>query len=172
MRESAFPMKSKKPLRQFTKHDANKSRLDLLPAKAILFVGHQLAHGARLYAPGNWAKCPDPDRYIAAMLRHGVKHSGGEFIDRDNGLPHLAAVATNALFALELILNQCEDKPPMGNYFALVERKGDKRGVVRKRFKEYTPAFNYMEDHNLDPDKYVIKTVPAKVKVGATTKVH
>lgn len=156
---------------KFTKHDSGKSRLDLLPSRAIFYVGHQLGHGARKYAPGNWKKCKDPERYVAAMLRHGVKHSGGEFIDPDNGLPHLAAVATNALFALELILNQCQDRAPMGNFFALIERKSKKRGVVRKRFKEYTPAFNYMEANDLDQDKYVIKTVPASIKVGATTKV-
>lgn len=142
-----------------------------MPAKAILFVGHQLGHGARLYAPGNWKKCKDPARYVAAGLRHYMKHVDGEFIDRDNGLPHLAAVATNALFALELILNQGHDKAPMGNFFAVVEKKSRRRGVVVKRFKEYTPAFNYLEAKELDPSKYVIKTVPAKVKVGASTKV-
>lgn len=160
-----------KALRKFTKHDQGKSRLDLLPGRAILFVGHQLGHGANRYAPGNWRKCKDPARYVAALLRHSMHHVNGEFIDRDNGLPHLAAVATNALFALELILNQGQDKAPMGNYFALVEKKSHKRGVVRKRFKAYNPAFEYLESNGLDPDEYVIKTVPASVKVGASTKV-
>ena len=155
----------------FTKHDRYKSRLDLLPSKALLYVGHQLGHGARIYAPGNWKKCTDPARYVGAALRHLIKHIDNKFIDQDNGLPHLSAVATNALFALELILNQGQDVATMGNFFALVEKKSRKRGVIRKRWKEYTPAFEYLESHDLDPDKYVIKTVPSSVKVGSTTKV-
>lgn len=164
------PGKTKK-LSKFTKHDSFKSRLDLLPAKAVFYVGHQLGHGARIYAPGNWKKCKDPARYVAAALRHIMKHVDGEFIDRDNGLPHLAAVATNAMFALELILNQGHDEAPMGNYFALVEKRSRKRGVILKRFKTYSPAVDYLEEQELDPAKYIIKTVPAAVKVGATTKV-
>lgn len=165
-------MRKTKKSKGFTKHDSAKSRLDLLPPKALLFVGQGLGHGARKYAPGNWRKCKDPDRYIGAGLRHTVKHMDGEFLDKESGLPHLALVAVNAMFALELILNQGQDKAPMGNYFALIEKKGKRRGVVRKRFKEYTPAFNYLEAHDLNPNKYVIKTVPAAVKVGASTKVN
>lgn len=174
MRQSRLLMKARKikVLTKFTKHDSHKSRLDLLPGKAMLFVGHVLGHGAREYAPGNWKKCRDPERYVAALLRHGIKHTDGEFIDKDSGLPHLACVATSALFALDLILNQGQDKAPMGNYFALVQKRSKKRGVVLKRFRGYTPAFNYLEDRELDPTRFIIKTVPAKVKVGCTTNVH
>jgi hypothetical protein len=167
-------MKSRKTkaLTKFTKHDAYKSRLDLLPPTATEYVGHVLGHGARKYAPNNWKKCANPERYIAAGMRHYVKHLKGEFLDQDSGLPHLAAVATNALFALELIFNQGQDKAPMGNYFALIEKKSKKRGVVRKRFRGYEPAHSYLEANGLNPDDYVIKTVPAAVKVGSTTKVN
>lgn len=158
-------------LSKFTKHDGAKSRLDLLPPYALEFVGHVLGHGAKIYAPGNWKKCKDPERYIAAGLRHYMKHMKGEFLDKDSGFPHLSCVAVNALFALDLILNQGQDSYTMGNYFALVEKKGKKRGVVRKRFANFSSAWEYLEDHELDVDKHVIKTVPAKVKVGATTKI-
>lgn len=161
--------KKTKALTKFTKHDSSKSRLDLLPAKATLYVGHVLGHGAQKYAPGNWKKCKDPERYIAAGLRHYMAHLDGEFLDKESLLPHLACVATNALFALDLILNQGQDSFTMGNYFAVVERRSKTRGVVKKRFKDYNKAISYIETEGLDPNSTVVKTVPPSVKVGAKT---
>jgi hypothetical protein len=97
--------------RKFTKHDSDKSRLDLLPAEAIELVGFVLAHGARKYAPGNWKLCKDPNRYTGAMLRHAMRELAGEDLDPESGVYHLAHAACNALFALEIKLLQKKKKP-------------------------------------------------------------
>lgn len=164
---SKTPRESKK----FTKNDAFKSRLDLLPPDAIEWVGHALGHGARFYAPNNWRKCKDPARYVAASLRHILKHMKGQFLDRDSGLPHLACGAVNLLFALDLNLTRGHDSYTMGNYFALIEKRSKKRGVIKRRFKGFEPAWKYLEENQLDPSKYVIKTVIAAEKVGQCVRV-
>ncbi len=91
-------------MRKFTKYDQGKSRLDLLPPLAIELVGHVLAHGAIKYAPGNWRLCKDPNRYIAAMLRHTFAELRGEDLDPESEIFHLAHAACCALFALEIKL--------------------------------------------------------------------
>lgn len=153
---------------KFTKHDGMKSRLDLLPGKAIELVGYALRHGAKEYAPDNWRKCKDPQRYIAALLRHVMQHQDGESTDSDSGLLHLALAATNALFALELFfkLGQDNGMDKRFNYFALIERKSKKRGVVKKRFRSYEAAWKYLTSHELEPSKAIIKTVNPADKVG------
>lgn len=95
---------------KFTKYDHGKSRLDLLPPKAIELVGYVLAYGAVKYKPGNWKLCEDPNRYIAAMLRHGMKELDGEELDPESDLYHLAHAACCALFALEIKLIQKNKK--------------------------------------------------------------
>ena len=90
--------------KKFRKNDQGKSRLDLLPPLAIELVGHVLAHGARKYSPGNWRLCKDPDRYIAAMLRHAMAELRGEDLDSESEMYHLAHAACCALFALEIKL--------------------------------------------------------------------
>lgn len=96
---------------KFQKHDHGKSRLDLLPPLAIELVGYVLAHGARKYAPGNWKLCKDPNRYIAAMLRHAMRQLAGEDLDPESEIYHLAHAACCALFALEIKLIHPERKP-------------------------------------------------------------
>ncbi len=154
---------------KFTKHDQLKSRLDLLPPDAIELVGWVLRHGGIKYVPGNWRKCKDPERYVAASLRHIFKHLGGEFTDSDSGLPHLAHAICSGLFALDLHIKARHNKR-LGNYFALITRKSKHRGVVFRRFKTYEAAWAYLTKLELDPADNVIKTVPYNVKVGASTK--
>lgn len=97
---------------KFKKNDSKKSRLDLLPPLAIELVGHVLALGARKYAPNNWRKCKDPERYIGAMLRHAMRELAGEDLDPESELYHLAHAACSALFALEIkILKNAKRKP-------------------------------------------------------------
>lgn len=154
---------------RFTKHDSRKPRLDLVPSRALEVVGHVLRHGARTYAPRNWEKCTDPSRYVAALLRHANKHVGREFCDPDSGLPHLASAIASGLFALDLYLRGVEDWTVASNYFAIVERTGKTRGIVKKRFRSWVKAMEYFEDRELDIAKYTIKTVPESDKVGVST---
>lgn len=156
-------------LRRFVKHDGFKSSLDLLPPFALELVGYCLRYGALKYAPGNWAKCKNPSRYIAAMLRHTLKHMQGEFTDLESGLPHLACAITSGLFALDLYARGVHDKT-MGNYFAVVKRTSKRSGQILKRFNGFEPAWGYLTDHELDPDKHLVKSVPPSEKVGMRTR--
>src|SRR5260221_3086833 len=98
------PQKSstKKKLHRFTKYDKNKSRLDLLPADALEFVGHVLRIGSYKYEAENWRLCKDPSRYVASTLRHVLSHMQGHFTDQDSGLPRLAHPLCSGVFALDL----------------------------------------------------------------------
>jgi len=83
----------------FIKHDQKKSRPDLLPADVLIKVSEVLAHGAEKYSPDNWRKCENPQRYIAATLRHVLAYQTGEKIDPDSGMHHLAHAVCSLMFA-------------------------------------------------------------------------
>lgn len=81
------------------KNDAGKPRWDLVPLIAVEQVAKVLTFGAAKYAPNSWQRLPDAKgRYLAALLRHLASWQEGERKDKESGLPHLAHVATNALF--------------------------------------------------------------------------
>lgn len=85
------------------KHDQGKTRFDLLPFAAVEQVAEVLTKGAAKYSPGGWRQVTNAfPRYFAAMLRHTWARALGERTDPESGLPHLAHVACNALFLVEL----------------------------------------------------------------------
>ncbi len=98
-------------LKQFTKHDAGKPRMDLLPPLALLEVGKVLAHGAKTYSDNNWNKCDKPNRYTAASLRHKFQDLAAQLYpdlfereDDESKILHLAHDVCSGLFELELLL--------------------------------------------------------------------
>lgn len=79
--------------------DADKLRVELVPAEAIEDVARVLGFGAKKYFENGWKTLPDPEpRYLASLLRHVYRIQCGEEIDPDSGLPHIAHAATNAMF--------------------------------------------------------------------------
>lgn len=102
------------------KHDAGKSRLDLLPFGALEVVGHVLRHGADTYGEDNWREVPGwRRRYFAAALRHLAAHAkggglfaGGLPLDQASGLPHLAHAVASLLFVIELATGQAAEPRP------------------------------------------------------------
>jgi len=88
------------------KYDGDKIRFDLLPFHALEKVAWIASQGAKKYADENWRKVRPGSRYVAAALRHLVAFMQGEDCDQDplTGNHHLAHVAINAMFALELEL--------------------------------------------------------------------
>ena len=87
------------------KHDAGKSRMDLLPFAALFEVGKVLEYGCRKYAEDSWQTVPDArKRYTSALLRHLSAMQEGESHDAESGFLHAAHVACNALFILWLVL--------------------------------------------------------------------
>jgi hypothetical protein len=91
------------PRRVGVKDDRGKARWDLLPLDAVEGIVDVLTYGASKYAPEGWRSVPDAgDRYLAALLRHLAAWRGGERLDQESGLPHLAHVACNAVFLVWL----------------------------------------------------------------------
>ncbi len=86
----------------FVKADDGKVRADLLPAEALLQVAEVLTLGAAKYGADNWRKVDDVSRYKAALMCHMLQYLSGQAVDAESGKSHLAHVACNALFLLEL----------------------------------------------------------------------
>lgn len=88
------------------KYDIGKSPMDLLPWKALQDVSEVLGFGKNKYTERGWyEQCnteEDFKRYEAALLRHYSAFKIGEKFDRESGYSHLAHLACNALFLLEL----------------------------------------------------------------------
>ena len=87
---------------EFLKFDGDKLRYDLVPPSAIEAMAAVLTFGARKYKPNNWKNCQEPERYLAATLRHLEAFRKGEEQDADSGFSHLAHALTNIAFMLEL----------------------------------------------------------------------
>lgn len=87
---------------EFLKFDAEKLRYDLVPPSAIKALAEVYTFGARKYKPNNWKLCAEPEKYLAALMRHLEAYRAGEELDKDSGLPHLAHLLTNAANLLEL----------------------------------------------------------------------
>ena len=86
---------------QGVKFDAGKSRLDLIPTRALMEVGMVYSYGAAKYAPRNWERGMEWGRVYAAMQRHLLAYWGGQDTDPESGLPHLAHAAFGMFTLLE-----------------------------------------------------------------------
>ena len=91
------------------KHDPTLLMHDL--GKALKAVTAVLNYGAEKYEPRGW-KTVEPRRYQSALLRHyNDKYVGNEEKDEESGLLHLAHLATNALFLLQMHIENRELGP-------------------------------------------------------------
>jgi hypothetical protein len=85
--------------RKGAKFDGGKAPWHLLPWGAVTSVVEVLGYGAKKYAPNNWQHVPEArDRYFSAAVRHLLAWRGGEDLDPESGLPHLAHAACCVLF--------------------------------------------------------------------------
>lgn len=97
------------------KADDGKDRFDLLMTKegcagaiadvvkVLSFAVRPKEQGGKGYVPHSWRQVPEGRRrYLSAMYRHLAAIERGEEVDDESGLPHLAHVATNALFLAEI----------------------------------------------------------------------
>lgn len=92
-----------KPSNQQAKADAGKPHPSWVPVALIEGVMAVREHGTARYGdPDNW-KQVEPERYHQAMLRHILAAWNDPYkIDPESGLPHIAHVATNIGFLLEM----------------------------------------------------------------------
>lgn len=75
---------------EFTKHDREKPRTDLLDPGVLLEVAEVLRLGAEKYDAHNWRAGSAWSRYYGAALRHLLAFWSGEDNDPETGRPHLA----------------------------------------------------------------------------------
>jgi len=85
-------------LKEFTKYDSVKSRVDLIRPEFLMGVGRILEYGSRKYSAENWAKCDDYNRYYAAVLRHLLQWKSGEVLDDETNENHLLHAACSLMF--------------------------------------------------------------------------
>lgn len=85
----------------WNKDQDGKSRVGLIPPKALLDVGHVLGYGVK-YGENNWRNATGPEAYTEAAMRHILKDAAGEHMDEDTGRLHLAHGAADLLIATEL----------------------------------------------------------------------
>jgi len=83
------------------KFDQQKTRLDLLPLRALEETGKVLTYGAQKYGVNNWRAGMGWSRMFGACMRHLYSYWNGEDRDTETGLSHLAHAACCLLFVLE-----------------------------------------------------------------------
>jgi hypothetical protein len=95
------------------KHDAAKTRMDLLPPRPLVEIAEILTFGAEKYAAYNWSQGIAFSRLFAAMLRHLWAWWGGEDCDRETGKSHLAHAGCCLIFLMDLRHRRtdCDDRP-------------------------------------------------------------
>lgn len=96
--------------KQGVKFDSDKLQYTLIPPLALKEVARNLTIGLKKYPErNNWKKVENAqERYLDALYRHLEAHRAGELFDPDSSVPdmyHLAAVAVNAMFLLEFMLD-------------------------------------------------------------------
>lgn len=81
------------------KDDQQKDRWALLDWETIELVVKVLTKGAERYGANNWRHVENwKERYDSALERHLVAWRKGEWLDPDDGLPHLAHAACCLIF--------------------------------------------------------------------------
>jgi hypothetical protein len=96
------------------KHDADKLRYDLIPARPLAEVAKVYTLGAKKYADRNWEKGLHWGRVFAALQRHAWAWWVRQQNDPQDGQHHLASVAWCALALLEYEQThpELDDRPP------------------------------------------------------------
>ena len=82
------------------KNDIGKLRMDLITAEFMRELAKVLTLGASKYGDKNWAKGIKWGRVFGACLRHLYDWLGGEKIDPESGLSHLAHAVCNLMFLI------------------------------------------------------------------------
>lgn len=80
---------------------AGKNRYDLIPAYALDELVKIYTYGANKYGDSNWIKGMSWSRFFGALMRHAWAFWGGEDLDRESGLKHMAHAAFCCLALVE-----------------------------------------------------------------------
>jgi hypothetical protein len=83
------------------KDNASKPRVDLIPSKPLIGVGHVLAFGAKKYKPNNWRLGLRWSDTLGSAMRHLLAFADGQDLDPETGLPHIDQALAQVLFQSE-----------------------------------------------------------------------
>lgn len=95
------------------KYDQDKPDMSLISSIALNKLAMVLTAGKHKYAAHNWRKGIEISRLISAAMRHIAAYNGGEDLDYETGLPHIAQAMCNCMFILEFM----ETKPELDNRY-------------------------------------------------------
>ena len=114
-------------------------RFSLIPTRALAWVARMYGRGAEKYheTPDNpnWRKGYEWSKSYDALMRHATQFWGGEDIDEETQLPHMAAVAFHAL----TILTFMEEHPEFDDrYKALIAPSEEAIAELRRRLSPVT----------------------------------
>jgi len=93
------------PPNQATKKDIGKTRMDLLPPKALEGIAKIMTYGAAKYNDYNYkqGKGLDWDRMLGACYRHLNAWNDGEDLDPESGQSHLYHAGCCIMMLIDLI---------------------------------------------------------------------
>lgn len=95
-------------LKEGTKYDGEKPRMDLLDSEFLEHVAQVLTFGAKKYDAHNWRLGIAVSRLIGAAYRHLGAINRGEDLDPESGLSHAAHLGCCIMF-LDWHLNHRKD---------------------------------------------------------------
>lgn len=81
-------------------------RYDLIPVEALRIMAQLYGKGAAKYSEHNWRKGYEWSKSYAALQRHVNQFWGGEDIDDEMQLPHLAGVVFHAFTLMTFMQEQ------------------------------------------------------------------
>lgn len=88
------------PLKEGTKNDQDKIRVELLPIESLEEIAKVLTFGAKKYDAENWRKGISFKRVLGGIFRHLYAYARREDKDPESGISHLAHAGCGILFLL------------------------------------------------------------------------
>lgn len=95
------------------KNDQEKPDMSCLSSIAMFKVAAVMTHGKKKYSTDNWREGIHYRRLIAASLRHIFSYLGGESLDPETGISHLA----HAICGLMMILEFEDTRPDLDDRY-------------------------------------------------------
>ena len=97
------------------KADGGKLRVDLVSPAFIEAVASIRTYGVKKYGDSeNWRKV-EPERYVAAAMRHFEAYRKGESHDSESEFPHLWHCACNLMFLIDMEVEKARAEEEIGN---------------------------------------------------------
>jgi len=111
--------------------DEGKPRFDLIPAYSIFEIAKVFTIGEAKYCARNWEKGMPWGKVVGAILRHVFRWMGGEDLDPESGLHHMAHAAWGCMVLIQYSKThkQLDDRSPYHRFafddkYRLVEESG------------------------------------------------